>query len=67
MAGRAAPVSHRQAAFRTATKDRIIPLGVNVVEVALADRTVTLTNLLKPFWPRLGLAKGDLLQYYVEV
>ena len=67
MAGRAAPVSHRQAAFRTATKDRIIPLGVNVVEVALADRTVTLTNLLKPFWPRLGLTKGDLLQYYVEV
>src|SRR5438093_5578543 len=67
VAGRAAPVSHRQAAFRTATKDRIIPLGVNVVEVALADRTVTLTNLLKPFWPRLGLTKGDLLQYYVEV
>jgi len=65
--GRAAPVSHRQAAFRTATKDRVIPLGVNVVELALADRALTLTNLLKPFWPRLGLTKGDLLQYYVEV
>jgi bifunctional non-homologous end joining protein LigD len=65
--GRPGPVSHRQAAFRAATKDRIIPLGVNVAELELADRAVTLTNLLKPFWPRLGLTKGDLLQYYVEV
>jgi len=25
------------------------------------------TNLWKPFWPALGLTKGDLLRYYVEV
>jgi bifunctional non-homologous end joining protein LigD len=28
---------------------------------------VTLTNLRKPFWPELGLTKGDLLQYYVDI
>lgn len=25
------------------------------------------TNLWKPFWPALGITKGDLLRYYVEV
>ncbi|MGH7461101.1 MAG: non-homologous end-joining DNA ligase [Longimicrobiales bacterium] len=28
---------------------------------------VKLTNLDKPFWPKLGLTKRDLLQYYVDV
>jgi bifunctional non-homologous end joining protein LigD len=28
---------------------------------------VTLTNLRKPFWPELGITKGDLLQYYATV
>ncbi|HEV8439000.1 MAG TPA: non-homologous end-joining DNA ligase [Methylomirabilota bacterium] len=28
---------------------------------------MTLTNLRKPFWPELGLTKGDLLQYYVDI
>lgn len=28
---------------------------------------VRLTNLDKPFWPDLGLTKGDLLQYYADV
>ena len=26
-----------------------------------------LTNLGKPFWPELGITKGDLLQYYADV
>ena len=30
-------------------------------------RTVRLTNLGKLFWPALGVTKGDLLQYYLEV
>ena len=30
-------------------------------------RTVKLTNLRKPFWPELGLTKGDLLRYYLEI
>lgn len=29
--------------------------------------TLHVTNLTKPFWPALGLTKGDLLRYYVEV
>ncbi|HEX6589905.1 MAG TPA: non-homologous end-joining DNA ligase [Longimicrobiales bacterium] len=28
---------------------------------------VQLTNLDKPFWPELGITKGDLLQYYADV
>jgi bifunctional non-homologous end joining protein LigD len=30
-------------------------------------RTVHLSNLEKPFWPDLGITKGDLLAYYAEV
>jgi bifunctional non-homologous end joining protein LigD len=36
-------------------------------EVQIGDRTVQLTNLQKPFWPSLGLTKGDLLRYYEAV
>ncbi len=28
---------------------------------------VVLTNLDKPFWPKLGVTKGDLLEYYARV
>ncbi len=34
---------------------------------ASAAASVTLTNLRKPFWPELGITKGDLLQYYADV
>ena len=30
-------------------------------------RDVQLTNLDKPFWPELGITKGDLIQYYADV
>ncbi|GAC1659927.1 MAG: non-homologous end-joining DNA ligase [Candidatus Elarobacter sp.] len=30
-------------------------------------KDVALTNLRKPFWPELGIVKGDLLQYYADV
>jgi bifunctional non-homologous end joining protein LigD len=43
-----------------------IPAGKNAA-VAIGDREVRLTNLDKPFWPELGLAKRDLLQYYADV
>jgi len=46
---------------------RIIPRDQDEVILALGERRVTLTNLRKPFWPALGLTKGDLLQYYLEV
>ncbi len=39
----------------------------NVVVRVAVGREVRLTNLRKPFWPDLGLTKGDLLQYYADV
>lgn len=36
-------------------------------ELAIGDRVVRLTNLGKPFWPRDGITKGDLLRYYAAV
>lgn len=29
--------------------------------------SVRLTNLAKPFWPKLGITKGDLIRYYANV
>lgn len=37
------------------------------LEIDVAGRVVKLTNLNKPFWPKLGITKRDLLQYYVDV
>ncbi len=39
----------------------------NTCTLDIDGRTVRLTNLNKPFWPQLGLAKRDLLQYYADV
>jgi len=47
--------------------DRVIPRDRDEVVVKLGKRELKLTNLRKPFWPELGITKGDLLQYYVEV
>jgi bifunctional non-homologous end joining protein LigD len=33
----------------------------------LGGRSVRLTNLAKPFWPKLGITKGDLIRYYADV
>ena len=44
-----------------------IPTDKNDVTLAVGDRQVRLTNLRKPFWPELGITKGDLLQYYADV
>lgn len=49
-----------------ATPD-IIPSGGRSCEVRVGGRSVTLTNLQKPFWPELGITKADLLRYYVAV
>ena len=35
--------------------------------VLVGGKPLTLTNLSKPFWPRLGLTKRDLLRYYADV
>jgi bifunctional non-homologous end joining protein LigD len=45
----------------------LIPARGKACEVRVGGRTVRLTNLHKPFWPELGITKGDLLRYYVSV
>lgn len=47
--------------------ERLVPRDRNDALVRVGDREVRLTNLGKPFWPELGLTKGDLLDYYAEV
>lgn len=52
------------------TRNRLpfIPPDVNEVDLALSPgRSVHLTNLRKPFWPKLGITKGDLLGYYTAI
>ena len=44
---------------------RVPKLGT--ASLAVEGRTVRLTNLEKPFWPDLGITKGDLIQYYADV
>jgi bifunctional non-homologous end joining protein LigD len=44
-----------------------IPIDRDTVTLDVAGRHVRLTNLRKLFWPRLGLTKGGLLQYYADV
>jgi bifunctional non-homologous end joining protein LigD len=36
-------------------------------KVRVDGKDVQLTNLDKPFWPELGITKGDLIQYYADV
>ena len=44
-----------------------IPNNVSDAEVTVDGAAVRLTNLQKVFWPKLGLTKRDLLQYYADV
>lgn len=44
-----------------------LPKNKTDLEVELDDRIVKLTNLNKPFWPKLGVTKRDLIQYYINV
>jgi bifunctional non-homologous end joining protein LigD len=45
----------------------LIPSDVADVETVVGGKAVKLTNLQKPFWPELGITKGDLLRYYAEI
>jgi bifunctional non-homologous end joining protein LigD len=44
-----------------------VPRTVTDVVIAVEKKEVRLTNLNKPFWPDLGITKGDLIQYYADV
>jgi bifunctional non-homologous end joining protein LigD len=72
------PARHRKparaasAVGRTPARQRkssivAIPTDVNDVELTVGGLPVALTNLQKPFWPELGITKGDLLRYYAAV
>lgn len=45
----------------------VIPKERVDVELEVEGKAVKLTNLQKPFWPDLGITKGDLIQYYADV
>ncbi|HEX7860156.1 MAG TPA: non-homologous end-joining DNA ligase [Verrucomicrobiae bacterium] len=44
-----------------------IPPNAIDTEIEVEGKTVKLTNLQKPFWPDLGITKGDLIQFYADV
>ncbi len=62
------PRATRRRSPHTAVVPKVrIPRERNDATVEIDDRAVNLTNLAKPFWPELGITKGDLLQYYADV
>ena len=44
-----------------------LPKGEKTLEVEVNGRVVKLTNLDKLFWPKLGVTKRDLIQYYIDI
>src|SRR5215217_6884031 len=44
-----------------------LPKDKNNLDVEIDGRVVKLTNLNKPFWPKLHVTKRDLIQYYLDV
>ena len=44
-----------------------LPKDKNTLDVEIDGRVVKLTNLSKPFWPKLGVTKRDLIQYYLDI
>lgn len=52
---------------RAVDPEGIVPRDRDEVTLELGGRAVRLTHLRKPFWPELGLTKGDLLRHYVSV
>jgi len=44
-----------------------LPKDKRTLDVKIGEQIVTLTNLNKPFWPKLGVTKLDLIQYYLDV
>lgn len=44
-----------------------LPKDKRNLDVKIHDQVVRLTNLDKLFWPKLGVTKRDLIQYYLDV
>src|SRR6266850_5278977 len=45
----------------------VLPMDKAGLELEIDGRLVKLTNLDKPFWPKLGVTKRDLIQYYINL
>jgi bifunctional non-homologous end joining protein LigD len=64
------PAKHRKkprTARSYAPSSLRIPTDRDSVQIDLAGKNITLTNLRKVFWPDLEITKGDLLQFYADV
>src|SRR5512132_138539 len=57
----------RRGARKAPSRRLVLPKGEQTIEVELEGRVVKLTNPGKLFWPKLGITKRDLLQYYADV
>ncbi|HSS20176.1 MAG TPA: non-homologous end-joining DNA ligase [Pyrinomonadaceae bacterium] len=57
----------RKRPAKPSTRRLIIPPKETNVELEVEGKAVKLTNLGKPFWPKLGISKRDLIQYYADV
>lgn len=51
----------------SSASQQIIPPDAVDCVLSLDGHEVRLTNLKKPFWPDLGVTKGDLLRYYAAI
>jgi bifunctional non-homologous end joining protein LigD len=61
------PGPQRRRARKAPSRRLVLPKGEQNIEVELEGRVVKLTNPGKLFWPKLGITKRDLLQYYADV
>jgi bifunctional non-homologous end joining protein LigD len=52
---------------RQTRPEDLVPTDIDNAEIVADGKRVRLTNLRKPFWPELGITKGDLLRYYAAV
>ena len=60
-------MSPAKRAAAAAASGVVLPRDQKNVTLRTKQGDVPLTNLDKPFWPELGITKGDLLQYYADV
>ncbi|HYD49029.1 MAG TPA: non-homologous end-joining DNA ligase [Terriglobales bacterium] len=62
------PAHYQRSRELSSTTDKIaIPTNQDDVVLDVGGRSVTLTNLRKPFWQEPLITKGRLLQYYADV
>jgi bifunctional non-homologous end joining protein LigD len=64
------PAKHRKKNRPVPNLDAVsvrVPRDRDTLEVRCGSETVHLTNLRKVFWPDLGITKGDLIQFYIDV